>query len=185
MQWIQPLGVLLDNTKRTRSQGPRIHKGFGPFLFSPINPNKKKELERRKKVRTMSVLFSELLMPGWAECGEKIGLGDVTGTYDSAIAFTLPCHSADPELFFSEDEIKVADAKSLCGECPVRKQCLEGALSRQEPVGVWGGELFEDGKVIARKRKAGRPRMDQVATAVVLESVSTIEVESEREESAA
>jgi WhiB family redox-sensing transcriptional regulator len=61
----------------------------------------------------MSVLFSELLMPGWAESGEKIGLGDVTGTYDSAIAFTLPCHSADPELFFSEDEIKVAEAKSL------------------------------------------------------------------------
>ena len=133
----------------------------------------------------MSVLFSELLMPGWAESGEKIGLGDVTGTYDSAIAFTLPCHSADPELFFSEDEIKVAEAKSLCGGCPVRKQCLEGALSRQEPVGVWGGELFEDGKVIARKRKAGRPRIDQVATAVVLESVSSIELESEREESAA
>ena len=106
----------------------------------------------------MSVLFSELLMPGWAESGEKIGLGDVTGTYDSAIAFTLPCHSADPELFFSEDEIKVAEAKSLCGGCPVRKQCLEGALSRQEPVGVWGGELFEDGKVIAAKRMPGRPR---------------------------
>jgi WhiB family redox-sensing transcriptional regulator len=59
------------------------------------------------------------------------------------------------------------------------------ALSRQEPVGVWGGELFEDGKVIARKRKAGRPRIDQVATGVVLESVSSIELESEREESAA
>ena len=67
----------------------------------------------------------------------------------------------------------------------MRKQCLEGALSRQEPVGVWGGELFEDGKVIARKRKAGRPRIDQVATAVVLESVSSIELENEREESAA
>jgi WhiB family redox-sensing transcriptional regulator len=114
----------------------------------------------------MSVLFSELLMPGWAESGEKIGLGDVTGTYDSAIAFTLPCHSADPELFFSEDEIKVAEAKSLCGGCPVRKQCLEGALSRQEPVGVWGGELFEDGKVIAAKRMPGRPKNIVASTSV-------------------
>jgi hypothetical protein len=26
-------------------------------------------------------------------------------------------------------------------------------------VGVWGGELFEDGVVIERKRKAGRPRI--------------------------
>ena len=45
----------------------------------------------------------------------------------------------------------------------VRAQCLEGALSRQEPAGVWGGELFEDGQVIAKKRKAGRPSLSEVA----------------------
>ena len=128
MQWIQPLGVLLDNTKRTRSQGPRIHKGFGPFLFTPINPNKKKELERRKKVRTMSVLFSELLMPGWAESGEKIGLGDVTGTYDSAIAFTLPCHSADPELFFSAVDAQCA-SNVLKALSHVKNQLAYGAVN--------------------------------------------------------
>ena len=48
----------------------------------------------------MSVLFSELLIPGWAEDGSKTGLGDVTGAYGSDIAFNLPCHTADPELFF-------------------------------------------------------------------------------------
>ncbi len=110
----------------------------------------------------MSVLFSELLIPGWAETGAKIGLGDVTGTFDSSIAFNLPCHSANPEMFFSEDEFSIAEAKSLCGGCPVRLQCLEGALSRQEPLGVWGGELFEGGRVIARKRKAGRPRLSEL-----------------------
>ena len=36
-------------------------------------------------------------------------------------------------------------------------------LSRQEPAGVWGGELFEDGQVIAKKRKAGRPSLSEVA----------------------
>ncbi len=111
----------------------------------------------------MSVLFSELLMPGWAETGDKIGLGDVTGTFDSSIAFNLPCHNAEPEMFFSEDGFAIAEAKSLCSACPVRAQCLAGALSRKEPVGVWGGELFEDGVVIARKRKAGRPRLSGVA----------------------
>ncbi|CAB4780701.1 unannotated protein [freshwater metagenome] len=45
----------------------------------------------------------------------------------------------------------------------MRAQCLEGAMSRQEPVGVWGGELFEDGQVIAKKRKAGRPTLSEVA----------------------
>ena len=109
----------------------------------------------------MSVLFSELLVPGWAD--EKIGLDAVTGTYSDGSSFNLPCHTADPELFFSEADTAIAEAKSLCGGCPVRAQCLEGALSRQEPAVVWGGELFEDGQVIAKKRKAGRPSLSEVA----------------------
>jgi WhiB family redox-sensing transcriptional regulator len=136
----------------------------------------------------MSVLFSELPVPGWAD--EKIGLDAVTGTYSDGSSFNLPCHTADPELFFSEVDLAIAEAKSLCGGCPVSAQCLEGALSRQEPVGVWGGELFEDGQVIAKKRKAGRPTLSEVAAREVtapihLEVVSPISNESEREESAA
>ena len=37
--------------------------------------------------------------------------------------------------------------------------CLEGALSRSEPCGVWGGQLFDDGRVVAQKRGVGRPRL--------------------------
>ena len=107
----------------------------------------------------MTVLFSELLVPGWANGGEKIGLDDVTGAYGSDIAFTLPCHNSDPELFFSDRSQEIELAKSLCGACPVRSQCLQAALSREEPCGIWGGELFENGRVIARKRTVGRPRL--------------------------
>lgn len=141
----------------------------------------------------MSVLFSELLVPGWAD--EKIGLDAVTGTYADGSSFNLPCHTADPEMYFSEDELVVAEAKSLCGQCPVRAQCLEGALSRKEPAGVWGGELFEAGRAIARKRKAGRPTFDEIAAREVnvpiqkitlqLEVISPIPSQSMREESAA
>jgi WhiB family redox-sensing transcriptional regulator len=148
---------------------------------------------KREEVRTMSVLFSELLVPGWAD--EKIGLDAVTGTYSDGSSFNLPCHTADPEMYFSDDELAVAEAKSLCGGCPVRAQCLEGALSRKEPAGVWGGELFEDGRVISRKRKAGRPTAIEVAArevnapiqklTVQLEAASPISSQSEREESAA
>ena len=31
---------------------------------------------------------------------------------------------------------------------------------RREPWGVWAGELFERGQVVARKRRPGRPRKD-------------------------
>ena len=107
----------------------------------------------------MSVLFNELLIPGWAD--EMIGLSDVTAPSDQSM--NLPCYNTEPDLFFSEDEALIAAAKSLCAACPVRAKCLAGALSRQEPIGVWGGELFDDGEVIERKRKAGRPRLVSAA----------------------
>ena len=120
----------------------------------------------------MTVLFSELQVPGWAQTGEKIGLDDVTFTYDNAKAFTLPCHQGDPELFFSETDQGIAEAKALCGGCPVRNKCLDGALSRQEPCGVWGGHLIEDGVIIERKRRAGRPPRQVIAAARMVESVN-------------
>ena len=118
----------------------------------------------------MSVLFSELQVPGWAETGEKIGLNDVTFTYDNAKAFTLPCHLVDPELFYSETDQGIAEAKALCGTCPVRNKCLDGALSRQEPCGVWGGQLIEDGVIIERKRRAGRPPRQVIAAARIVQN---------------
>ncbi|MEY2837191.1 MAG: hypothetical protein RLZ46_573 [Actinomycetota bacterium] len=124
----------------------------------------------------MTVLFSELQVPGWAQTGEKIGLGDVTFTYDDAKAFTLPCHQADPELFFSETDQGIAQAKALCGPCPVRDKCLDGALSRQEPCGVWGGQLIEDGVIIERKRRAGRPPRQVIAAARLVEGASATRV---------
>ncbi|HEX2272863.1 MAG TPA: WhiB family transcriptional regulator [Acidimicrobiales bacterium] len=60
-------------------------------------------------------------------------------------------------LFFSEQLDDIARAKAICAECPVRQLCLEGALARREPYGVWGGHLFYKGKVLAMKRPRGRP----------------------------
>jgi WhiB family redox-sensing transcriptional regulator len=74
----------------------------------------------------------------------------------------LPCR-AEPELFFAEHPRDLGRARELCGRCPVRVACLAGALQRREPWGVWGGELFERGAVIADKRARGRPRKEDVA----------------------
>lgn len=70
----------------------------------------------------------------------------------------LPCRVADPELFFAETPSDVEQAKALCLDCPVREVCLVGALDRREPWGVWGGELFVQGIIVAHKRPRGRPR---------------------------
>ncbi len=55
------------------------------------------------------------------------------------------CRGADPALFFPpEDSRRVKQdleeaAKALCARCPVRRTCLNHALTVPEQFGVWGG----------------------------------------------
>ncbi len=76
---------------------------------------------------------------------------------------TIPCREYDAELWFAERPVDVEFAKTLCGLCPARAQCLAGALDRAEPWGVWGGQLLVQGAIVARKRPRGRPRKHPVA----------------------
>jgi WhiB family transcriptional regulator, redox-sensing transcriptional regulator len=78
--------------------------------------------------------------------------------FDRMIADLIPCRSNDPELWFAEQSAQVELAKALCRECPLVAGCLAGAIERQEPWGVWGGEVFVAGAVVATKRGRGRPR---------------------------
>lgn len=77
---------------------------------------------------------------------------------DPIFADDLPCHSGDPDLWFAERPDDLERAKAFCVDCPAKALCLAGALERGEPWGVWGGEIFDRGVVIARKRPRGRPR---------------------------
>lgn len=60
-------------------------------------------------------------------------------------------------LFFSELIPEINEAKAICQQCPLLEPCLRGAIVRREPAGVWGGQLFVNGRIIAQKRKRGRP----------------------------
>ena len=78
-------------------------------------------------------------------------------TVGSSYARCADGHGTLTHLFFSEDEFDIARAKAICGKCALAETCLSGALERAEPWGVWGGELVENGRVIANKRPRGRP----------------------------
>ena len=73
----------------------------------------------------------------------------------------VPCRDGDPDLWFAESPVDLERAKALCEDCPLRLECLNAALEREEPWGVWGGEIIDRGTIVARKRPRGRPRKDQ------------------------
>ena len=90
------------------------------------------------------------------------GLGSLLDAAPRA-GLDLPCRSGDADLWFAETPADLERAKSLCAACPIKDECLAGALRRAEPWGVWGGEIFERGVVIPRKRPRGRPSKADLA----------------------
>ncbi len=82
-----------------------------------------------------------------------ISVGDLPWE-DIAACRAVP-NAAD--LFFSEDIGDIAAAKRVCADCSVLAECLEAALDRRELFGVWGGQLFINGKMLTVKRRRGRP----------------------------
>lgn len=71
-------------------------------------------------------------------------------------------------LFFSDEIPDILRAKAICRECDLLDACLSGAIDRREPAGVWGGELFADGRILTHKRKRGRPPKNRSAEGVAL-----------------
>jgi len=69
----------------------------------------------------------------------------------------LACMHENPELFFPISGKKrsalpqIEEAKAVCYDCPIKIECLNGALERRELLGVWGGELVNKGRVIENK----------------------------------
>ena len=103
--------------------------------------------------------------PEAGEPAARESTGAVGTLLDAAprAGLSLPCRSGDADLWFAESPAELERAKALCGGCPVRPACLAGAREREEPWGVWGGEIFERGVVVPRKRPRGRPSKADLA----------------------
>jgi WhiB family redox-sensing transcriptional regulator len=68
------------------------------------------------------------------------------------------CHEVDPEIFFPERGGSSKAARSVCGQCKVREQCLEYALNNKEQFGIWGGTSERERRRLRRERAMRRFR---------------------------
>ena len=114
------------------------------------------------------MLVRSVPLDGGTITPEQLGGDSATGLgtlLDAAprAGLDLPCRSGDADLWFAEAPKELERAKALCTACPIKAECLAGALERAEPWGVWGGEIFERGTVIPRKRPRGRPSKADLA----------------------
>jgi WhiB family redox-sensing transcriptional regulator len=80
------------------------------------------------------------------------------------------CLEADPDLFFPIGEsgpalLQIAEAKRVCGRCPVRQQCLEWAITTGQHAGVWGGLSESERHALTRRRARQSRRAPAAAPA--------------------
>ena len=67
-------------------------------------------------------------------CGGIADRKDTVSWRDEAV-----CAGMDVNIFYPEKGGKDTKAKAICTKCPVRIECLNDALARNERFGVWGG----------------------------------------------
>ena len=67
------------------------------------------------------------------------------------------CTSADPEAWYPPKGSSTREAKQVCNgksgwpACPVRRECLEYALSNDDRFGVWGGKSDRERRKLKRR----------------------------------
>ncbi|MFF2659453.1 WhiB family transcriptional regulator [Kitasatospora sp. NPDC058032] len=84
------------------------------------------------------------------------------------------CAGADTDLFYPDPEEigpEAAEwaerrAKMICAGCPVRTMCLELALERREPEGVFGGLTPAERRTVSARRHQAAARERRVAGGV-------------------
>src|SRR5438874_5929158 len=76
------------------------------------------------------------------------------------------CREYDPEIFFPEKGGSSREAKRICAECPVRIECLNYALRRDERYGVWGGMSERERRRLKRMASLPPGSLDRTDTGV-------------------
>lgn len=79
-----------------------------------------------------------------------------TASKQKVFMSSAACRDEDPELFFPIGDtgpalLQIEDARAVCFSCPLMARCADGALTRGESAGVWGG-LSEDDRTWLRRR---------------------------------
>ncbi|GLZ34852.1 transcriptional regulator WhiB [Lentzea sp. NBRC 105346] len=88
-------------------------------------------------------------------------IGDDWGPDTPAWMKSALCRETDPDAFYPDKGGSTVWAKRVCGNCPVRAECLEHALQHNEKHGVWGGLTERQRRRLQERRRHDNPIIDQ------------------------
>lgn len=63
------------------------------------------------------------------------------------------CREIGGDVFFPEKGDAYAAPKRVCTDCPVQAACLQWAMDRDEPHGIWGGFSPNERYLLRRSRR--------------------------------
>jgi WhiB family transcriptional regulator, redox-sensing transcriptional regulator len=71
------------------------------------------------------------------------------------------CRDTDPDLFFPVGTTgpaieQIENAKAVCRQCDVQRECLDYALATNQDSGIWGGTSEEERRALRRQYVARR-----------------------------
>lgn len=83
-----------------------------------------------------------------------VGSGRIRHPEESKRQDIPACKDMDPGIFLPIEESAedVALAKSICQTCGVIAKCLDDAITRREPAGVWGGATTKERELMVRRK---------------------------------
>jgi WhiB family transcriptional regulator, redox-sensing transcriptional regulator len=84
------------------------------------------------------------LYPDWHQKARCLGTDD-----------SLFFGSGDPDVRPPYTLAEISNARAICAECPVARECLTTALKNREEYGVWAGSTRKQRKAILIRVKTG------------------------------
>jgi WhiB family redox-sensing transcriptional regulator len=90
------------------------------------------------------------LYPDWHQEAKCLGRDD-----------SLFFGSGDPDVRPPYTLAEISNARAICADCPVARECLATALKNREEYGVWAGSTRKQRKAIALRVAQGDSTLDE------------------------
>jgi WhiB family redox-sensing transcriptional regulator len=142
------------------------HDGRVQPVIQISSPNKNKKIIAKTLEIALRPAYRDTVLLAYSTKSQVINLSILAtslalGSADYSWRNEALCRDTDPELFFpigttGQALLQISEAKNVCCECTVKRECLEFAIETNQDCGIWGGLSEDERRDVRRKMAAER-----------------------------